>query len=238
MAAERVRLGELRANASGGLSTKSMSIASCRWTPESTQSWSTFVANDLPDAATVRAARRAAVTCPKPLTPQRFSELQERSQIQPFAWECASKLCSDICKNRHLLKDAVLVFEDEGGEEQHWKFGTAFMRPFTAVLLPLTLLDVELPGAARYRHELEHTSSIDPTCIWSFDVQEVCVCDPFEDIDVSKVHVYLPTLLKAQSFLVCYSMPVPLESVLVVPRPNVAQRQHRAILKSVSGVGI
>eukprot|EP00971_Amphidinium_carterae_P231842 4601141-Amphidinium_carterae.1 len=72
----------------------------------------------------------------------------------------------DICRNRDAFRDTVLVVPTESGEEMHYLFITAILRPFMLVLLPLELLDIQMPPPAQTRSDIDKSSSIDPTHIW------------------------------------------------------------------------
>eukprot|EP00971_Amphidinium_carterae_P089618 1774023-Amphidinium_carterae.1 len=74
--------------------------------------------------------RAKSLLCPRPLAPERFTQLQMRSQLAGKHRFPLSPIAMDICRKRDAFRDTVLVIPTESGEEMHYLFITAIQRPF------------------------------------------------------------------------------------------------------------
>eukprot|EP00971_Amphidinium_carterae_P339901 6477967-Amphidinium_carterae.1 len=205
IALEHARLENLRLNAVTENPNKCMSVASCQWTHVELQAWSEYVGSVFEGNASIKELQRRAFLCPDQLSQERFMELQTRSQLLVQQREPLSQTCMDVCRNREVFKDAVFVITRDSEEDEYFKFVTAFMRPFTLVVLPLTALDVEFPRGARLRADMDTSVAVEPTLVWSYDIQNTCVADVFAEVPLDNVQVIMPTTHKTQSMLVSYT---------------------------------
>eukprot|EP00971_Amphidinium_carterae_P005325 106305-Amphidinium_carterae.1 len=100
--------------------------------------------SDIISKSTLREKRKEAIRCPQPLSDAAFDALVARSSLGVPISEGLSVVGKKLLEARSILQGHVVGVASESGFEW-FKFVHALHHPACLMLLPLTVLDIEVP---------------------------------------------------------------------------------------------
>eukprot|EP00971_Amphidinium_carterae_P348405 6490470-Amphidinium_carterae.2 len=166
--------------------------------------------------ARAQIAKRVKATlesCPAPAPENTVQRLLAHSRLNEPTPVVSSALGREVARLRTTYTDSVFLFHSEGEDTVCLKLLMAKILPTTLIWLRLLPVHVSAVEICDRNKVWSGVQSVPPTCLWSYDVSDISVVDPFLAVDIGSVDIFMTSRFAGNALLLTYDDCCPMQTI-------------------------